>query len=140
MARNLQAVEGIVEAMNERGVKIGETWYNYSRYAEQIAPHEVGDKVKLGVDGQGFVRMLEVLERAPKNGAGNRPASPQREYLSAEQYVRLQVLPTALQAVLAHTQPEKGAALGDTLRLTLKFAQALADFVLTGAKGNGEKS
>jgi hypothetical protein len=56
----LTYTDGIAEAVNERGVKLGGTWHNFSRYATSLAPDSAGQHVKLGLDAQGFIRTVSV--------------------------------------------------------------------------------
>jgi hypothetical protein len=98
MARELQKVAGEVAAKNDRGVKLGDTWYNLSRWTERVDTHEVGDRVELGLDSKGFVRTLTRLSQGQRNsqsgqsrayGEGNRGVS--------DEWVRVQSLTLALQ-------------------------------------------
>ena len=59
-------VEGIVASVNERGVRLeGESeWRNFSQYGERPDLPSRGQRVRLGLDGSGFVRALEPLEQA----------------------------------------------------------------------------
>jgi hypothetical protein len=54
-------VEGVVEARNERGVRVSGAWHNVSKYRPLALP-DVGAQVKLGVDGKGFLTSVEVLQ------------------------------------------------------------------------------
>jgi hypothetical protein len=63
--RIVDHVEGIVDRVNDRGVKLtGHADYvNFSRYASPpIAPPRRGASVRLGLDADGFVRELQVLD------------------------------------------------------------------------------
>jgi hypothetical protein len=65
--------EGVVASSNDRGVKlVGDDGYlNFSKYTtEPIAAPPRGSSVRLGLDGSGFVRDLQVLE----GGAAAAPA------------------------------------------------------------------
>jgi hypothetical protein len=53
-------VEGIVEAVNRTGLKIGGAWVNISQFHPLDLP-EAGAHVRLKVDGKGFIRELEVM-------------------------------------------------------------------------------
>ena len=59
-----QVLEGTVESVNERGVKIGGQWLNYSKWAGEIAEPRRGQVVALTLDGSGFVRAV-----GPADGA-----------------------------------------------------------------------
>jgi hypothetical protein len=56
----LTYTDGIAEATNKRGVKLGGTWHNFSRYATSLAPVSAGQHVTLGLDAQGFIRTVSV--------------------------------------------------------------------------------
>jgi len=106
MARRV--VAGIVEATNERGVKLGGTWHNYSSYAQNgqidrtVKP---GDTVELELTSTGWIHGLKVVSRARSQQDGQ--AAPQApsalgaRQLDAAQYTRLRALelasPVALQ-------------------------------------------
>jgi hypothetical protein len=65
--RIVEQVEGVIGSSNPRGVKlVGEDHYrNFSKYAEPpIALPRRGANVRLGLDGSGFVRELQVLVEA----------------------------------------------------------------------------
>jgi hypothetical protein len=56
-----QQVEGVVEATNRTGLKIGGAWVNVSQFKPIELP-DVGAHVRLEVDAKGFIRELEVLD------------------------------------------------------------------------------
>jgi hypothetical protein len=58
-----QQVEGVVEATNRTGLKIGGAWVNVSQFHPLELP-DVGAHVRLEVDAKGFIRELEVLDSA----------------------------------------------------------------------------
>jgi hypothetical protein len=64
----LTEVMGVVAVSNERGLKLAgaKSWLNWSQYAEaQFQPHK-GEQVRCQVDGQGFLRGVEVLHSQPE--------------------------------------------------------------------------
>jgi hypothetical protein len=98
MARELQMVSGEITAKNERGVKLGDTWYNLSRWAERVDSHEVGDRVELGLDSKGFVRTLTRLSQGQRsNQRSNNQRGNQSERGVSDEWVRVQALTLALQ-------------------------------------------
>jgi hypothetical protein len=56
-------VEGVVEAVNATGLKIGGAWVNVSRYHPLALP-ESGAHVRLKVDAKGYIVDLENLSPA----------------------------------------------------------------------------
>lgn len=46
-----KAVKGIVETVNDKGIKIGSDWFNFSQYDPVEEPKE-GDAVEIKVDGK----------------------------------------------------------------------------------------
>jgi len=106
MARRV--VVGVVEATNERGVKLGGTWHNYSSFAQNgqidrsVKP---GDTAELELTNTGWIHKLQVVQRAGSQQDGQ--AAPQApsalgaRQLDASQYARLRALelasPVALQ-------------------------------------------
>src|SRR6266849_2181962 len=59
-------VEGIVEAANERGIKVAGEWRNVSKFHPVDLP-ERGARVRLELDAKGFIRSLQVLDAAPSS-------------------------------------------------------------------------
>ena len=57
-------LEGTVEAVNERGVKVGGRWLNYSKWAGDIAEPRRGQVVALTLAGSGFVRAVGPADAA----------------------------------------------------------------------------
>ena len=55
-----QDVEGLVEATNAKGLKIGGAWVNVSQYTPVDLP-ETGAHVRLRVDSKGYIQSLETL-------------------------------------------------------------------------------
>ena len=79
--RIVEHLDGIVQSVNDRGVHlVGEdTWRNFSKYAGTLATPAQGQHVRLGLDGSGFVRELQVLDpraaaAAPAPGSHDRLA------------------------------------------------------------------
>jgi hypothetical protein len=109
MAR--QTLTGIVEAVNERGVRINGTWHNYSAYARNgdiDRTAQQGDKVEAEITSTGWIRSLRILERAqaqataqaaqqPTNGVGARA-------LDAAQYTRLRAVEIAATAAVQFSE------------------------------------
>jgi hypothetical protein len=84
-----QQVEGLVEATNANGLKIGGSWVNVSRFKPIELP-EAGAHVRLEVDSRGYIREVEVLKPA---GVGSGDVSRN------ETITRLAVLKAAAQFV-----------------------------------------
>ena len=60
-------VEGLVESVNERGVKVAGEWRNVPKFHPVELPDR-GARVYLELDNKGFIRTLQVLEQAPSAG------------------------------------------------------------------------
>jgi len=71
-------ITGIVEAVNERGLKINGAWTNVSKYAVGVVLPERGDAVACTLDKAGFLRSVEVVDAipAPVSGGSDAPAAP----------------------------------------------------------------
>jgi hypothetical protein len=109
-----QVLTTVIEATNERGVKFGGAWHNYSGYASDgdiDRTVSVGDRAEVELTGTGWVRKLRVLERAAQaqaqpNGAaspsgGAAPAGARQ--LDAAQYARLRAVELASAAALHYS-------------------------------------
>ncbi|HYW90553.1 MAG TPA: hypothetical protein VFB50_22470 [Chloroflexota bacterium] len=64
-----EEVEGLVEAVNRTGLKLGGAWINVSQFHPVELP-ETGAHVRLRVDAKGYIRELEVLGVDPRKTAG----------------------------------------------------------------------
>jgi hypothetical protein len=85
-----ETISGVVEARNERGIRVAGEWRNLSKFRPLELP-AVGAEVTLGLDPKGFITTLEVNDQGvglmpPVNGA-----APARERTIA----RLTVLKAA---------------------------------------------
>ena len=54
-------VEGIVAAVNERGIRIGDDWFNVSKFKPLELPDK-GARVRISVDLKGYLSTITVLE------------------------------------------------------------------------------
>jgi len=54
------SLEGVVEAVNERGLKIGGEWANCSKFRPITLP-PLGARVRLSVDAKGFIQSIEKI-------------------------------------------------------------------------------
>ena len=61
-------VEGIVEGANDCGIKVGGEWRNASKFHPVDLPDR-GTRVRLELDGKGFIRALHILDAASRAGA-----------------------------------------------------------------------
>jgi hypothetical protein len=98
MARELEKITGVVEARNERGVKLGDTWYNLSRWASDVDEFDIGDEVELGLDSKQFIRTLKRIRRPQRNnqsGQSRNQSESQRGV--SDEWVRVQALQLAMQ-------------------------------------------
>ena len=64
-----QDVEGLVESVNAKGLKIGGAWVNVSQFNPVELP-EAGAHVRLSVDSKGYIKTLEVLGESERKTAG----------------------------------------------------------------------
>jgi uncharacterized protein YkvS len=97
-----QTLTAVVEAVNERGVKVQGQWHNFSSYAQNGAidhTAQVGDTVELELTNTGWVRKLEVKARAAtqQNGQGapHTPGASGARQLDANQYARMRAVEIA---------------------------------------------
>jgi hypothetical protein len=109
MAR--QTLTAVVEAINERGVKVNGAWHNFSSYAQNGAidrTARVGDTVELELTSTGWVRRLTVTQRAPAQSNGQ--AAPQAHsalgarQLEASQYARMRAVEIAAPVVVQFSE------------------------------------
>lgn len=63
----MNKLRGVVDSVNDNGVKIGETWYNYSKFHQVRMPDE-GDLVEMSLEKDKWITELNVVQMAV-NGA-----------------------------------------------------------------------
>ena len=128
-----QPITATVEAVNERGIKIGGTWHNYSRYADGAIDRtvQVGDTVQVVLTNTGWVRALTVLQRASQqNGQAAPPAagaSAAPRALDAEQYARLRAVEIASPVAAQYAQ-----SAGEYLQTLAALAHWIALYITEG--------
>jgi len=97
-----QVITAVIEATNERGVKVNGTWHNYSSYANGSdidRTVQAGDTAELELTNTGWIRKLTVKARAAAQGNGQ--AAPQApsalgaRQLDASQYARMRAVEIA---------------------------------------------
>ena len=86
-------VEGLVEAVNATGLKVGGAWVNVSRYHPVELPAS-GAHVRLKVDAKGYIVALENLSHGGHESPAVLSASPRDERIT-----RLAVLKAAAEFV-----------------------------------------
>ena len=128
-----QPITATVEAVNERGIKIGGTWHNYSRYADGAIDRtaQVGDTVQVVLTNTGWVRALTVLQRASQQHGQAAPpaagASAAPRALDAEQYARLRAVEIASPVAAQYAQ-----SAGEYLQTLAALAHWIALYVTEG--------
>jgi hypothetical protein len=60
----IDQVEGLVETVNDRGIKVGGEWRNLSKFHPLELPGQ-GARVRLTLDSKGFIRTLDLVDGAP---------------------------------------------------------------------------
>jgi hypothetical protein len=70
-------IEGLVEAVNGKGIRVKGSWLNVSQFKPVPLP-EVGEYVRLKVDAKSFITSLEVVKAAHDDGVAT-PAVLSRE-------------------------------------------------------------
>jgi len=63
----MNKVRGVVDSLNQSGIKIEESWYNFSKFNEVKKPVE-GDLVEVVVNDDKWIQELDVVQPAV-NGA-----------------------------------------------------------------------
>jgi uncharacterized protein YkvS len=109
MAR--QTLTAVVEALNERGVKVNGAWHNFSSYAQNGAidrTAQVGDTVELELTNTGWVRKLTVKSRAASQNNGQpapqAPSASGTRQLDATQYTRLRAVEIAANVAVQYAE------------------------------------
>ena len=61
-------IVGIVELVNDGGIKIGGAWMNYSKFAPDLVPPQRGQRVTAQLDKSGFVRSIAAADAVSTTG------------------------------------------------------------------------
>jgi hypothetical protein len=85
-------VEGLVEAVNSKGLKLGGSWVNVSQFRPVELP-EAGARVRMKIDSKGYIVALENLSDAPSTPAVR--SSSEKSEKREERITRLAVLKAA---------------------------------------------
>jgi CHAD domain-containing protein len=99
-----EVIDGVVAARNDRGVRIGEEWFNLSQFGPKLELPEAGAHVRLKVDAKGYIRDLDVLSDQDE---------PVEIVLPEPTAIRLQVL----QAAAAFSARREEIKSADVLRI-----------------------
>jgi hypothetical protein len=67
-----EPVEGTIEAINDRGIKVAGEWRNVSKFHPVDLPDR-GARVRILLDTKGFIRTLQVLDAAPSSTSTSSP-------------------------------------------------------------------
>jgi hypothetical protein len=63
-----QEIEGVVQATNAKGLKLGGAWLNVSQYHPVELP-DVGAHVRLKIDARGYIKELETMSQPAQSPA-----------------------------------------------------------------------
>ncbi len=100
-SHHVEVVEGMVDAVNDRGVRINGTWYNVSKYRPVELP-KIGARAALDIDTKGFILDVKMLDPVP--------SSPEESHESATN-VRLEVLKAAAAFATVRSEVKSGDVL-----------------------------
>ena len=107
-------VEGLVEAVNAKGVRVAGEWLNLSQFHPVELP-EAGARVRLDVDLKGYIRSLDVLTASPAHTSAAFPADKD------ERITRLAVLKAAANFVGLMSQTREDVKSEHVLALADKW-------------------
>jgi hypothetical protein len=108
-------VEGLVEAVNERGIRVAGDWRNVSKFHPLELPGQ-GARVRLELDNKGFIRTLQVLDQAPSPSSST--ASTRDRTIT-----RLSVLKTAAAFLAQMGQVREGVKSEHVIPLAERWLQ-----------------
>ncbi len=133
-----ETIRGVVEATNEKGIKIGERWVNYSQFRR--VPHpDTGQEVEIELDKGRFINALTVVGGAlepdePEELTGDafeglasdpapalraqRAAMPTEAVRPADRNTEIRRL-ALLQAAAEYAAPRADLAAGDVLAVAI---------------------
>lgn len=65
MARETTQISGQVESVNEKGIKLGGAWYNFSKFNKVLTPRR-GDQITLTVENGKFITEVTFVPPTPQ--------------------------------------------------------------------------
>lgn len=124
-------LEGRVLAVKGNGLKLGETWFNLSKWHEVDAMPRTGDAIVAHCDKQGFIRRIELVGDATPvtngahNDAGAALSSQQAPDMSAARIAALAAAVGVLAAMPVQSPERQNVdKAGDAvIALAAKFAE-----------------
>jgi hypothetical protein len=70
-------IEGLVEAVNDRGIRVHGDWFNVSQFRPVPLP-EQGTMVRLEIRPNGFIKSLEVIKNVVESPTASSTARDER--------------------------------------------------------------
>jgi len=62
----MNKVRGVVDSINQSGIKVGEAWYNFSKFNNVQRPNE-GDMVEVELKDDKWIQALDFVQMAVHN-------------------------------------------------------------------------
>ena len=93
-----EQVEGVVQAVNATGLKLGGAWLNVSQYGPRLELPDAGSQIRAQIDSRGYIKTLEVLESNTSEKSDSN-ASEMSHSPRDERITRLEVLRAAAEFV-----------------------------------------
>ena len=138
-----QTIRGEVEAVNEKGVRIGGAWYNFSRYHSVPSPYRDELVEPTVPEGEPWIERLVVLEDSKGCTVLHQPEAdpapdlprggPQQPLQPRGCRDRLIVRQTALKCAVTLAAGKPDVSSADVLKVAERFAA----WVLAEEGGNG---
>lgn len=95
----MDKVRGKANSVNDNGVKIGENWYNYSKFHRVRMPDE-GDLVEIAVEKGKWITELDVISMAENNADKQTKITRSGLLNTAVQILRTQNRPITIDEVI----------------------------------------
>ena len=102
---NNEKIQGVVERVNKKGLKIDGKWYNYSKWMKQTTTTEEGDEVIIEIEGD-WIMKIDTLSHSSNGKATNSYAEKEKRETQRQIVItRLACLNTATEILKTHTKP-----------------------------------
>jgi len=122
-----EKIQGVIERINQKGIRIDGTWYNYSKHMKESPTVNVGDEIIVEVDRDWIMKMELISDTSNGKTANVYTDRQKREADRQVVITRLAVLNTATEILKTRSKPITSEEL-------FKISEMLEEWVWEGLK------
>jgi hypothetical protein len=101
-----EQIQGAVEKVNPKGIKIHGKWFNYSKYMKETPDVNEGDEVLATLDGDFIMKLRVVVQSNGEDKTNNHYIEKMKREIERQVVItRLACLNTATEVLKTHSKP-----------------------------------